>query len=690
MKTTLEIEAGLRRMADNLAERARTVDCASIEGRAGLLAALGEIAVQAKYAGLAPVLDASRELLAIVDQLGEDSGGSLPEGIAKLNAAIHSTTYGTPPEPPSIPEPASTPEPFFPLESPAPVEGAAEEETPASGYAADPELLSEFFLEAADHLTTIETQLLRLEHEPGDQEAINAIFRGFHTIKGLAGFLTFPAMQAVAHETETLLDSVRTGKLAATPQVIDVVLESADYLRRDLARLQDAGAGAPAGKAADNTALIQKVRARMSGDAKAGMTPASPMAQAPEPRPGSHEEGPEAPREGRKPVVESRLVKVDTLKLDFLVDMVGELVISQSLIRHDGDLNAAANPRLQGNLSQLARITADVQKTAMAMRMVPVGQLFQKSVRLVRDLTRKSGKLAELQIEGEETELDRTIVEQLADPLMHMIRNSADHGIEAPADREAAGKPAAAKIGLKAYHQSGHIVIEVSDDGRGLDRQKIIKKARERGLVQDPAGMSDKEVFGLIFEPGFSTAEKVTDVSGRGVGMDVVRKHVQKLRGGIDIESIPGRGTTFFLKLPLTLAIIDGLVVSASGDRYIVPIYAVREIFRPKAESRFTVEGRDEMVLVRDTLLPVARLNKCFGRPGSADLTEGVLVVAETAGRRFCLFVDQVLGKQEVVIKSLGETFKRLPGVSGGAILGDGRVALILDLDTLLGAAVHG
>jgi two-component system, chemotaxis family, sensor kinase CheA len=660
MSTTPDIETTLLRLAGELSARAITADCGSVEDRAGMLSALSEIAVQAKYAGLMHVVEASRALAGLVDQNSTDNCAAMAEGIARLQAAIQSGAA------PAVP----------------PQEDAAS----VSGWAADPELLSEFFVEAADHLTTVETQLMKLEHEPACREAIDSIFRGFHTIKGLAGFLTFPAMQAVAHETETLLDSIRTGKLAVTPQVIDVVLESSDYLRRDLARLQEASGGAPLRAAADNTVLIQKVRDRMSGEASAEKV--LPVA-APEPR----EAAPEASvaRETRKPAaVESRLIKVDTAKLDFLVDMVGELVISQSLIRHDGSLNAAVNPKLQGNLSQLARITADVQKTAMSMRMVPVGQLFQKSVRMVRDLMRKSGKQAELEIEGEETELDRTIVEQLGDPLMHMIRNSADHGIEPPAERVAAGKPAGAKIGLKAYHQSGHIVIEVRDDGRGLDRQKILKKARERGLVQEGAALSDKDVFNLIFEPGFSTAEKVTDVSGRGVGMDVVRKQVQKLRGGVDIQSAPGRGTTFFLKLPLTLAIIDGLVVSAANERYIVPIYAVREIFRPKPETRFTVEGRDEMILVRDSLLPVKRLHQCFGTSGGvADLSDGVLVVADAAGQRFCLFVDQVLGKQEVVIKSLGETFKHLPGVSGGAILGDGRVALILDLDTLAGTVAH-
>lgn len=671
MSTPRDAETALLRLAGELSGRAMLAE-ESVEERAGLLKALGEIAVQAKIAGLKKVMDATRAATLAVDQQGDAE--RMTEGLAKLDAAIRA-------EIPAVSPDAET-------DTAAPSMDTAEEAKPAAppAWASDPELLSEFFVEAGDHLTSIETQLLKLEQDPADHDSVNAIFRGFHTIKGLAGFLEFGDIQAVAHETETLLDLVRNGTLAATPKLIDVVLESADYLKRDLARVQEIAAGAPARDAADNQALIRKVRERMSGDGEAPQSEPAPTAEP------SLTAEPAASTEHRKTAaVESRLVKVDTAKLDFLVDMVGELVISQSLIRHDGELHAAANPKLQRNLSQLARITADVQKTAMSMRMVQVGQLFQKSVRLVRDLTRKAGKQAELALEGEETELDRTIVEQLADPLMHMIRNSADHGIESPEERVAAGKPATAKISLKAYHQSGHIVIEVRDDGRGLNREKILHKARERGLVQEGTALTDKEVFNLIFEPGFSTADKVTDVSGRGVGMDVVRKHVQKLRGGVDIQSTPGQGTTFFLKLPLTLAIIDGLVVSAAGERYIVPIYAVHEIFRPKPEARFTVEGRDEMVLVRENLLPVTRLHKCFETNAQIqELSDGVLVVAETGGRRFCLFVDQVLGKQEVVIKSLGETFKRLPGISGGAILGDGRVALILDLDTLLGAVANG
>jgi two-component system chemotaxis sensor kinase CheA len=384
------------------------------------------------------------------------------------------------------------------------------------------------------------------------------------------------------------------------------------------------------------------------------------------------------------------VVKIDTNKLDFLVDMVGELVIAQSMVRHDGHLNTISNPKLQRNLSQLARITGEVQKTTMQMRMVPIGQLFQRSVRLVRDLGRKANKKAELELSGEDTELDRIIVADLADPLMHMIRNSMDHGIETAAERLAVGKSPVAKIELKAYHQAGHIVIEVVDDGRGLNREKILAKARERGLVQEGSQLSDKEVFNLIFEPGFSTAEKITDISGRGVGMDVVRKQLQRMRGRVDIESKAGQGTTFYLKLPLTLAIIDGLVVGVGEERYIMPIYVIHEMFRPNADAVFTVEGRHEMVLVRGALLPVTRLYQHFGvTPRSTDLPQSVVVVAETGDKRVCVMVDELIGKQEVVIKSLGETFKQVTGVAGGAILGDGRVALILDMDGLFGEAAH-
>jgi len=670
----------LHAAVDELATRAM-LDEGQVNPGGKAIPALLSLANDAKNAGVPQAADIAEELALALAGPQTENHLTLLEGLSKIQLALEKSSERS-----SVDDPSK---------------GAGIAalgvlgEVPAWG--SDPELLADFFMESKDHLASIERELLRLEQDAGNKGAIDSVFRSFHTMKGLGGFLGLPAFQEVAHEVESLLDSVRQDRLRVTTEIIDVVLASADHLKREVSWLEKTAAGKPAGEPADYGPLLEVVRGAQEGKntpkpAAAvpanAVVPVSPAANLPAQealeRAAAHSEG------KRSAALVSNFVKVETGKLDFLVEMAGELAIAQSMIEHDGHLHAVGNPRLQRNLSQLARMTAEVQKTAMAMRMVPIRQLFQKSARLVRDLTRKSGKLAELEVSGEDTELDRTIVEQLADPLLHMIRNAADHGVESPAERGAAGKDPTARIRLKAYHQAGCIVVEVGDDGRGLNRQKILNKALERGLVQEGAALSDKEVFNLIFEPGFSTAEVVTDVSGRGVGMDVVRKQLQKLRGRVDIESRPGVGSTFFLKLPLTLAIIDGLVVKVGEERYIIPIYTVREIFRPQAETRFTLEDRDEMVLVRGCLLPVTRLYRRFGlSPRSVELHQGVLVVVETAAKSFCLMVDEVVGKQEVVIKSLGGMFKGLPGIAGGAILGDGRVGLILDMDTILEKAAN-
>jgi two-component system chemotaxis sensor kinase CheA len=321
----------------------------------------------------------------------------------------------------------------------------------------------------------------------------------------------------------------------------------------------------------------------------------------------------------------------------------------------------------------------------MAMRLVPIGPLFRKMARLVRDLSKQVGKTVEMETEGDEIELDRQIVEELADPLMHMVRNSIDHGLETPDERVQKGKPAAGKLLLRGRHHAGQVVIEITDDGRGLDREKIAAKAIQKGMIATAEGMADNDVYNLIFQPGFTTAAKVTNVSGRGVGMDVVRRHIEKLRGRIEIRSAPGQGATFLLKLPLTLAIIDGLVVAVGSERYVAPIFQVREMLRPAADTMWTVQQRAEMALIRGELVPVLRLYRRFNVvPRSEDPLQGALLVAEVDGRRFGILVDELLGKQEVVIKSLGPTFAGVAGVAGGAILGDGRVGLILDLERLV------
>ncbi len=553
--------------------------------------------------------------------------------------------------------------------------------------AEDPELLSDFVLESREHIASIEQQLLTLERDPSHAESLHAAFRGFHTIKGLAGFLEFREVQQLAHEVEAVLDRARTGQFAITPSAIDVILQSADCLRRWLSHIEDDLAGRSSEPPPPNEGLLARIRGLLEqgagteavGGGLAALATAVDASGKPAPS------APAAPAEVQVHRNETMAVKVDTGKLDFLVDMAGELVIAESLVRHDGDLLAVKSPGLQRKMVQLTRITAELQKTAMAMRLVPVGPLFRRMARLVRDLSRQFGKQVQMETYGDEIELDRTIVEELADPLMHMVRNAMDHGIETPEQRRKSGKSPSARVALKAYHQSGQVVIEIADDGRGLVRERILAKAMERGLVESGEGRSDAEVWNLIFEPGFSTAQQVTNVSGRGVGMDVVRRHIEKLRGRIEIRSVDGEGTSFHLKLPLTLAIIDGLVVAVGQERYIVPLFGVRELFRPNDDSIWTVQQRAEMALVRGTLLPVLRLYRRFGvEPRSTDPQQGVLVVAEVEGSRFCLLVDELIGKQEVVIKSLGETFKNVSGVAGGAILGDGRVGLILDLERLM------
>jgi two-component system chemotaxis sensor kinase CheA len=306
--------------------------------------------------------------------------------------------------------------------------------------------------------------------------------------------------------------------------------------------------------------------------------------------------------------------------------------------------------------------------------------------RVFRDLVRESGKDAVLELSGEDAELDRTIVEQLADPLMHMVRNSVDHGLEPPSARVAAGKPAQGKVRLSASHQSGHVVIEVSDDGRGLNSERILKKAIDRGLVKEGALLGQAEILELIFEPGFSTSEKVTEISGRGVGMDVVKREIEKLRGRVEVRSEQGAGTTFYLRVPLTLAIINALVVRQGADRYILPLFAVREIL-PPGQKINTIEGRNEVCLLRDRVVPIVRLEKVLGRlhGEERDSAEASMIVIENGPKRVALAVDEVVGKQEVVIKSLGDWLGRVPGVAGGAILGDGTVGIILDLDAIVG-----
>lgn len=552
------------------------------------------------------------------------------------------------------------------------------------------ELLAEFHAEAVEHLQQIEAALLALEHQPEDGEALNSIFRSFHTIKGNAGFLQLMPMHRLAHEVESLLDLARSRKLVLNPAIITEILRSRDALQAQVAQV---GLALEHGRMPEQiipvSHLISAVR-RLATGAPAGifaLAPPAPAAATP------GESAPVAPAPAVSPAGQTAgpgaTVRVSTEKLDSLMDVVGELVIVQSQLsetaRRGGAQDSAA---LQRNVGQLTRITKELQHTAMSLRMIPIKPTFQKMERLVRDLARDFGKKVNFTTSGEDTELDRTVVEEIGDPLVHMVRNSLDHGIELPADRRACGKAETGAVHLHAYHEGGSIVIELRDDGRGIDPDKIFRKAVEKDLVPANAALSRDEILALIFAPGFSTAEKVTAVSGRGVGMDVVKRNIQKLRGKVEISSQVGQGSVFKITLPLTLAIIDGLVVRVGTDRFILPSTSVQVALRPARDSLTTVQGRGELVEVRGKLLPLHRLHRRFGVPADTENPwEGIIVVVENNGRQSALFVDEMISKQEVVIKSLGAFMQGLSGVSGAAILGDGNIALILDPNSLLHAA---
>lgn len=382
---------------------------------------------------------------------------------------------------------------------------------------------------------------------------------------------------------------------------------------------------------------------------------------------------------------ETSSIRVATEKVDRLIDLVGELVITQSMISEVvRDFSVDKITRLVEAVAEMERNARELQERVMAVRMMPVGSVFSRFPRLVRDLARSFGKSIALRTSGEDTELDKSVVERIGDPLTHLVRNAADHGIELPEARRAAGKAEEGTITLRAYHSGGSVVVEVSDDGRGLDLARIRAKAVAVGLVTPDAVLSDDQVRALVFEPGFSTAERVTDVSGRGVGMDVVKRNIEELNGSVSVHGEPGRGACFRIRLPLTLAILDGLLMSVGDEVYILPLTAIVESLRPPRESLRTVLGRGEVVALRGEFVPLLRLHAVFGTTTRiTDPTEGLVVIVEHDGRRLGILVDEILGQAQVVIKTLEQNFRKIEGVMGATIMGDGRVALILDVPGL-------
>ncbi len=385
------------------------------------------------------------------------------------------------------------------------------------------------------------------------------------------------------------------------------------------------------------------------------------------------------------------VIRVDIDRLDKLLDLVGELVIAESMVANSQDLNTSQDDRFNKAVVQLDKISREIQEVAMSMRMIPLAGVFRKMMRLVRDLSQKANKQVNLEIIGEDTEVDKTIIEQISDPLVHLVRNAVDHGLEQTAERLAAGKQEIGRVIIEAKHSAGEVWITVEDDGRGLSRQKIFQKGVERGLIKsEDEEIKDEDLWRLIFEPGFSTAEQISSISGRGVGMDVVKRNIERIRGKVDIRSKAGMGTIFAIRIPLTLAIIEGMVVKVGANRYTIPISSVKESFRPSPGQITCTPDGLEIVRIRGGLLPVLRLHELYRvPPRHHQLNEGILIVVEGSDSKCCLFVDELLGQQQIVIKGLPGCLNHVKGISGCAILGDGEISMILDIADLVSSVEH-
>ncbi|MBN2591471.1 MAG: chemotaxis protein CheA [Sedimentisphaerales bacterium] len=560
----------------------------------------------------------------------------------------------------------------------------------------DVPLVLDFIAESLEHIESAEAGLLELEEKPEDKDIINQIFRGFHTIKGMAGFLNLSDIGSLAHSAENLLGLVREDKMILSGSVTDVVFESIDMMKKMINILKESVETNKPFFAQENLPdfleKLRKVADNEPSEQKEFVSEYLDKEVTEELNSEQDEKIENVIEVGNVTETNSvttkkenhssdEKIKVSTTRLDNLINMVGELVIAQLMVSEEVSKNPSLDHQLNSKVASQSKIVRELQELSLSMRMVPISGVFQKMARLTRDLSHKSGKKINFSTSGEETELDRSIVDKISDPLIHMVRNSIDHGIESEQDRIKAGKKAAGNLGLRAFHQAGNIIIEIWDDGKGLDKERILAKAIEKGIIEKDQELPEDDIFKLIFHAGFSTAQKITSVSGRGVGMDVVKKNIELLNGKIEIHSDQGKGTTFTIRLPLTLAIIDGQIVKVGNERYIIPINSIINSFRPTSDQISTVQNNAEMVMVRGQLFPLVRLYKLFRVvPITDNPAESLLVIVENNNKKYCLLVDELLDQQQVVIKNIGDGLGKVKGVSGGAIMGDGKVSLILDI----------
>ena len=570
------------------------------------------------------------------------------------------------------------------------------------------EVLAEFLAEAEDHLNAVEEALLQTKGQC-DGECIASFFRAIHSVKGGSSYFDLREVTETSHRTETLLDKARSGEMPFNEDLAELVLQYTDLQKELFKRarrgIENQGVVEACPRVPDFLAAVEQVQMAAAMGKAPSEAPAAPAEHAPRAEaaaeaacaPPAAEERPERAR--RKPgeapgsgaageaakAGAKIFLKVEAGRLDQLIDNIGEMVISSSMVLRDCRMLLNENDTVMKNAHRFEQIVREVQYIAMTMRLVPIKGIFQKMSRLVWDLSKRTGKVVRFEMEGEDTELDRTVIEQIADPLMHMVRNAVDHGIESPEERRKAGKPAEGMVRMKAFHQDGNVHIQVQDDGRGLDPDRILRKAVGLGLAAEDQKLSREEVFGLIFASGFSTAERVSDISGRGVGMDVVRRNIESLRGRVSIESELGAGTTFTVRLPLTLAIIEGIETLVGCEHFIIPTLSIVEFIKPAPGQVQRCAERGEALQFRGRFLPIFHLWRLYRIADALRRTEeGVVVVVQAGGEHVGLAVDRILGSQSTVIKSLGGLFADARGVAGGAIMPDGSVGLILDIPSLI------
>lgn len=551
-----------------------------------------------------------------------------------------------------------------------------------------------FLDEAEQMLADTEQCFVTLETTGYNPEMIEKIFRLAHSIKGSSSAVGFTQFSGFTHQLESLLLKVKNREFDLTTDIVDVLLKCNDRLREMVAGLREDN-----NAQFDNSALVAVLASLLGGGGVkpapaappppaeddgivflADFVPEPPKAQAAEPPkavPVAKPQTPAVPHHTPPKADES--IRVDLSKIDTLLNNVGELVILQTVLHQHK--HTLASTLLQKTISQLSKIAAEIQDISMSLRMISLKTTFQKMQRIVRDTSKALQKDVRFETFGEDTELDKTVLEQISDPLVHLVRNAVDHGIEPAEDRAKAGKPAQGTVRLRAFHKADRIVIEICEDGRGLDAEKLKSKAIEKGIIAANNNMSDEEAYRLIFAPGFSTKTEVTDISGRGVGMDVVKTNIEQLQGEIQLDTKLGEGTTFRILLPLTLAIVDGIIITSADERYVIPMSHVHESIRPGANDIATITGRHETLIVRGEALPLLRLPAMLGRTASArSPCDSIAMVVREGARPFAVLVDDIIGQQQVVIKRLGDEISGLRGVTGGAILGDGKAALILDL----------